>query len=164
MLLEARVDNDHLRQTLQEKLESDGNSFFQGGFLNNIVDLSLSSVTVLASLVATVLATADLMGVPRWVLAAIAAIPAAASSLQRIVAIRDRSNWYFMYVAQVRALAMQLQFNTAAKVERIAQERAEPEIAMETQWTRIGHLRSSPVSTRSANEHDKADVGVSTQY
>jgi hypothetical protein len=48
-----------------KELEEDGESSFRGGFWNNIFDLSLTIMTVLASLVATVLATSDEKGVPR---------------------------------------------------------------------------------------------------
>jgi hypothetical protein len=51
--------NNQTRDDLLSELEKDGDSFFSGGFWNNIIDLSLTVVAVLASLIATVLATVD---------------------------------------------------------------------------------------------------------
>ena len=85
------MSNETARNELIAELEADGESYFSGGFWNNIIDLSLTILTVLASLVATVLASANSQSVSKWVIAAVAAIPAGAASLQRIVGIRERS-------------------------------------------------------------------------
>lgn len=70
-----------------------------------VIDLSLAVFTVLASLVVTGLAAGTPENVSRWLIATIAAIPAAAVSVGKIVAVRERSNWYFMYAARVRSLS-----------------------------------------------------------
>jgi len=93
------------RDALIEELEDDGDLYFSGRFWSNIIDLSLIVLTVLASLIATVLAATARSSVSPWVVAGVAALPAAATSLQRIISIRERSNWYFMYAAHVRDLA-----------------------------------------------------------
>lgn len=130
--------DDPRRDELLEDLDSDGNSYFSGGFWNNIIDLSLTVGTVLASLVASVLAIAHSDRVHPWQIAIIAGIPAAAASIQKIVGVRERSNWYFMYAAQVRSLATRLRFAAAPNVEEIANERAKLEIKMEAEWTKLG--------------------------
>lgn len=132
------MPNQSRRDELLEELESDGESFFGGGFWNNIIDLSLTVFTVLASLVATGLAVGKPENVSRWLIATIAAIPAAAASIQKIIAVRERSNWYFMYAAQVRSLSTRLKFAEIPNVEEIANERARLEIKMEAEWTKIG--------------------------
>ena len=86
------MSDNRTRDDLVSQLEEDGESLFSGGFWNNIIDLSLTIVAVFASLVATILATTDAKDISRWIVAAVAAIPAAATSLQRIVGIRERSN------------------------------------------------------------------------
>jgi hypothetical protein len=130
------------REDFLSELEEDGNSFFEDGRRNNLIDLGLTISTILASLVATVLA-ADANSVSPWVLAAVAAIPAATASLQRIVGIRERSNHYFMYAAEVRALATQLKFSDDPNVEEFAHKRAEIEVEMEKAWAGIGHTGES---------------------
>jgi hypothetical protein len=138
------VENASARDKLMAELEDDGESFFSGGFWNNVIDLSLTVVTVLASLVATVLATTDPKDVSRWVVAAVAAIPAGAASMQRIIGIRERSNWYFLYAAQVRALATKLKYATAPNVEEFANKSADLEVEMEKEWLKIGHSGAAP--------------------
>jgi hypothetical protein len=64
------------REELLSELDDDGNSLFSGGVWNNVLDISLTSITVVASLVATALATTDSKDVARWMVAIIAAIPA----------------------------------------------------------------------------------------
>ena len=140
----SSMSNDNTRAELIEELEQDGESFFGGGFWNNIIDLSLTSVTVLASLVATVLATLDEKQIARWIVAAVAAIPAAAASLQRIIGIRERSNWYFLYAAEVRALATKLKYASAPNIEEFGNRRADLEVEMEKEWLKIGHSGAAP--------------------
>jgi hypothetical protein len=144
------VPNSSARDVLIHELEDDGDSFFSGGFWNNIIDLSLTVLTVFASLVATVLATTDPKEVSRWVVAAVAAIPAAAASLQRIIGIRERSNWYFLYAAQVRALATKLKYANAPDVEEFANKSAELEVEMEKEWLKIGHSGAAPAGRANA--------------
>jgi hypothetical protein len=130
------------REELLSELDDDGNSLFSGGVWNNVTDLSLTSITVIASLVATVLATTDSKDVARWAVATIAAIPAAATALQRIVGIRERSDWYFLYAARVRALATQLRYAANPDIEEYGKKFADLEEVMEAQWTKIGRSGS----------------------
>ena len=124
------------REELIEELVADGESYFSSGATNNIIDLTLIVLTVLASLAATVLATTS---VAKWIVAGVAAVPAAATSLQRIVGIRERSNWYFLHAANVRALATELKYASAPNLEEFSKKRGELEIEMEKQWLEIGH-------------------------
>ncbi len=127
-----------IRTQLLEELERDWNDYFSAGRLNNILDLALSILSVLASLAATVLLTAGAGTLSRWIIAAVAAVPAGSTSLQRIVGTRERSNWYFSHAAQVSALKTELQYATAPDIEDFARKRALIEVAMESQWSRIG--------------------------
>jgi hypothetical protein len=132
------------REDLIEELEYDGNLYFSGGFWNNIIDVSLISLTVIASLVATVLAAMKDEPVAKWVVAGVAAIPAAATSLQRIIGIRERANWYFLHAAQVRGLAKELKYAHDPDLEEFAKKRAALEIDMEKEWLKIGHSGAAP--------------------
>jgi hypothetical protein len=138
VLQEVNMPHGTKLEELLENPEADGQSFFAGGFWNNIIDLTLTGLTVLASLVATGLAAVNSKQIAGWEIAIVAGIPAAAASVQKIVAVRERSNWYFMYAAQVRSLATRLKFADAPNVEDIANERARLEIKMEADWTKIG--------------------------
>jgi hypothetical protein len=149
------VSNQLMRDQLLEELEQDGESFFSRGVWNNITDLSLTVAIVLASLVATGLAASDPRNVSRWLIATIAAVPAAAASIQKTVGVRERSNWYFMYAAQVRSLATKLKFADLPNVEQIAQKRASLELEMEAEWTKIGHSVAALTSRHEkVNSHE----------
>jgi hypothetical protein len=139
------MSRDAKLEELRADLESDGEAFFKSGFWNNIADLSLTIITVLASLVAAGLAVAEPNSFPRWLIPTLAAIPAAAATIQKVAGVRERSNWYFMYAAQVRSLATRLKYASSPNVEEMANERARIEIKMEEEWTKIG---SSAVSSR----------------
>jgi len=132
------------RDALIEELEDDGDLYFSGRFWSNIIDLSLIVLTVLASLIATVLAATARSSVSPWVVAGVAVLPAAATSLQRIISIRERSNWYFMYAAHVRALATELKYANDPNVEEFAKKRADLEVDMEKEWLKIGHAGAAP--------------------
>ena len=139
------MSNHPTRDELIGELEADGDLFFRGGVWNNVIDLLLTVVTVLASLVATVLATTDPKDVSRWIVASVAAIPAAAASLQRIIGIRERSYWYFLYAAHVRSLATKLKYADAPNVEEFANQRAEYGVEMEKEWLKIGGSGPAPL-------------------
>jgi hypothetical protein len=149
------MPDNQTRDALVSELEVNGDSLFSGGVLNNIIDLSLTIVTVLASLVATVLATTDPKDVSRLIVATVAAIPAAATSLQRIIAIRERSNWYFSSAARIRSLATALKYADSPSVQDFAQKYAELQKKMEEEWPGIGHSGAAqsgrhPSTTRAA--------------
>lgn len=132
------------RDELLQELEDDGEVFFDGGRLNNMSDLTLTIVSVFASLAATVLVSAP---VPRWSTAAVAAVPAACLALQKTLDPRGRSNWYFQYAALVRGLATELKYATAPVVEEYALRRAKLETQMEEEWRRIARSSAAPSST-----------------
>jgi hypothetical protein len=140
---------DHTkREQLIEELAHDGEEFFSSGRLNNIIDLSLSITTVLASLCAAGLAA---KGVAAWVIAIVAAVPAATTSIQKITGVRKRSNWNFIYAAQVRSLATRLEYAESATVEEIANDRARLEIDMEMEWAKLGSPAESSTQPHKKN-------------
>jgi hypothetical protein len=95
------VDEVPSRSELIEKFETDENSCFDFGATNNVTDITLTIISVFASLAATVL-----VAVTGWkiVAASVAAIPAACTSLQRIIDFRGRSHWYFQHSAASKHL------------------------------------------------------------
>ena len=127
------------RESLMDELETVGEIYFSSGRWNNISDLSLTILTVLASLAATGLASVEREAVSRWVIAGVAAIPAAASSLQRIIGIKEKSNWYFLCATRVRALATQLQYAKSPDIEDFGKKHADLQVEMEKEWLRLGH-------------------------
>lgn len=127
---------------LLEELKENGDVYFRAGAWNNVGDVALTITTVMASLAATVLAAAGLQGQSRWLVPAVAAIPAATATIQKTVRLRDRSNWYFICAARLRSLATRLEYGSSV-LEEIADKRAELEVEMEMQWTKIGSSESS---------------------
>lgn len=145
------MSENRTRDELISELEEDGDTFFSGGIRNNIIDLSLTIVIVLASLVATVLANSDPKVISRLIVATVAAIPAGAASLQRIIGIRERSNWYFLYAARVRSLATHLKYADAPNVEEFGKKYADLEEKMEEEWTKVGHSGAAPLGRRTSS-------------
>ena len=129
------------REELLQELFEDGEAFFSGGRFNNIFDIVLTVITVVASLAATGLAASG--QAPRWLLTTIAALPAAITGIQQAIDIRGRSNWYFLYAAKVRALEWKLKFADSPNIQEIAEERANLELVMEIEWPKVGHLLSA---------------------
>jgi hypothetical protein len=157
--MESAMSNDRTRTELIEELEKQADGLGNWGILNNIIDLSLTTVTILASLVATVLATSEQKNIARWIVATVAAIPAAAASLQRIIRIRERSNWYFLYAAQVQALATKLKFAAAPNIEEFGNRLAEIDVEMEKKWLEIGHSDAAPRGRAIAHSTERGRRG-----
>jgi hypothetical protein len=147
------MSNQSNRDELLRELHRDRKLYFRRGVWRNVHDLSLTILIVLASLLATGLAASDAKYIPRWVIAIVAALPAAAASIQNIIGIRERSNWYFMYAAQINALATTLKFSEADDVQEIALKRAALELKMESEWHKVGHSFAT-----SRIHHDKANT------
>src|SRR5262249_37156252 len=110
------------RDQLIQEIEDDAESFYAAGRVNNITDIVLSIAAILSSLVAAVAATVPVD--PRWIVATVAAVPAACASLQRVVDFRARSNWYFQFASRGRALAISLKYANAPDLEEFGQKRA----------------------------------------
>ena len=83
------MSTNNPRDELLHDLQVDWESCFASGKMNNITDVALSIVAILASLVATVLAGTETV---KWIVASVAAVPAACATLQRVVDFRGRSN------------------------------------------------------------------------
>jgi hypothetical protein len=123
------------RSEMIEEFIADQASCFSSGAINNITDISLTIVSVLASLAATVLVST---GICRILAASVAAVPAACTALQRIVDFRGRSIWYFRHAANLKALAVSLKFAKEPNLEEFAKKRADIEIEGESRWAGIG--------------------------
>ena len=91
---------------LIEDLDADVETSFRGGRKNNLADLWCSVGVIVASVMASILAAVS--GVPGWVTAAIAVLPALCGGLQRTLDFRGRSAWYFVKWGKLRALQLSL--------------------------------------------------------
>ena len=121
-------------------LNEDGESLFSSGRVNNIVDIVLALSIVLASLLAACLAALHLGD--RWFVALVAGVPAAAATIQNRVGVRERADWYFLYAAEVRALATELKYASSPNLDEFGKRRARLETTMEAEWRKIA--RHSP--------------------
>jgi hypothetical protein len=90
---------------------------------------------VLGSLAATVLVST---GAAKPLIASIAAIPSACTTLQRIVDFRGRSLWYFQHSANLKALTVSLRYAVNPDLEAFAQRRGDLELEAEQRWSQIG--------------------------
>ncbi len=131
------------RSELISELESDEKQCFEAGRLNNVTDICLSIASVLSSLVATVLVSS--VKEKLWVAGAFAALPAAFTSLQKIVDFRGRSLWYFGFSANLTALTVSLKYAKDPDLEDFAKRRASLEIEGDKQWAKLGRTSDSSV-------------------
>jgi hypothetical protein len=143
------MSTDNQRDELLRDLRNDWESCFESGKLNNITDVVLSIVAILASLIATVLAGTETV---KWVVATVAAVPAACATLQRVVDFRGRSNWYFRYSSNVRALANSLRFSDAPDVSDFARKWGDLDIEMDREWSQIGRSGAKPTARRGSGK------------
>jgi hypothetical protein len=127
------------RAELIDEIVADQESCFDSGATNNKTDIALTIISVLSSLAATVLVSATSLKI---VTACMAAVPAACTSLQKIIDFRGRSLWYFHHSANLKALALSLEFAKDPNLEEFARRRAEIEIDGEQRWARIGGARN----------------------
>ena len=126
-----------------QDLEADAAVQFSGGRSNNLWDVGLTIAAILTSLVAAMVASTD---VHRWIRVGIAAVPAGCTSIQKVVEVKARSNWYFNYAAHLRALATTVESSANPDLEEFAKIRAKIMVDMEDSWSRIGRGGSKPVS------------------
>ena len=134
-----------IRSALIAELEADRDASFSGGRSNNITDIVLSILSVFASLAATVLVATRC---PIAVSASMAAVPAACTSLQRIVNFRARSNWYFEQSSELAALAVSLRYAKDPDLEQFAKRRADLGTSGEKRWSQIGSGRIAMAQER----------------
>lgn len=123
------------RSELIEEFNADWEACFDSGTTNNVTDITLTIISVLTSLAATVLVSATTY---KTLAASVAAFPAACTALQRIVDFRGRSLWYFRHAANLKALALSIKYATNPDLEEFAKRRAELEIEGELRWAQIG--------------------------
>jgi len=124
---------------LLAEFEEDRAVSFRAGRLNNVTDITLSTLSVFASLAATVLIATKF---PITLAASMAAVPAACTSLQRIVNFRARSHWYFEQASQLTALVISLRYASHPDLGEFAEKRANLEIAGEKRWSQLGSDRT----------------------
>jgi hypothetical protein len=129
------------RAELIREFAEDEESCFDSGRLNNISDIALSIVSVLGSLAATVLVST---GAAKALIATFAAVPAASTTLQRIIDFRGRSLWYFRHSANLKALTVSLRYATNPDLEAFARRRADLEVEAEQRWAQIGSGNDAP--------------------
>jgi hypothetical protein len=129
-----------VRSEMIAEFEADRDVAFRGGRMNNVTDIILSTLSVFASLAATVLVATRC---PIALSASMAAVPAACTSLQRIVNFRARSHWYFEHASQLTALAIALRYANSPNLEDFAEKRASLEIASEKHWSQLGSDRAA---------------------
>jgi hypothetical protein len=122
-------------QQFLEDLEADAEVHFDGGRSNHLWDIGLTLAAIVTSLIAAVVVAAD---VPRWIRVGVAALPAACTSIQKVVEVRARSNWYFDYAARLRALAVIVESARSPNLEEFAKKRAAIDLGMERAWRQIG--------------------------
>jgi hypothetical protein len=129
------MENKQPKDKFVKLWNEEGEQFYGGGIFNNVVDIVLSVLTVVASLAAACLAVSDVR--KRWLIALLAGLPATFTSIQAKVGIRERSDWYFFYASEVRSLALDLECANSPNLEDFAKRRGKLEKSMEAEWKKI---------------------------
>jgi hypothetical protein len=137
------VPNVPTADDLLRDMETDAEQYFDRGKNNNIIDISLTIAAIVSSLAAASVAATD---VQRFIRVGVAAIPAAFTSIQKVVEVKARSNWYFNYATRLRVLAATLQYSQNPDLEDFAKQRANIDLEMEQAWGQIGQREVKPVT------------------
>ena len=130
-------DNQTKKEFIRD-LEKDAWEDYVAGRRHNLTDTFITVVIVIASLAATILAATS--NVYPWLIAAVAAIPAACTSLQRIIGFRERSDWYFLHADKLRELLFELKYAKAPDLEDFGRRRAKIEVEVGAQWRQRNKL------------------------
>jgi hypothetical protein len=138
-----------MAEGLLRSIEADAEEYFDGGRTSNLWDMALTISVIVTSLIAAIVASLDTY---RWIRIGIATLPAAIASIQKITDVKSRSNWYFLYAARLRALAVSLEFALEPNVEEFAKKKAAIDLAMEKAWGGIGRKGSASIAA-SASKH-----------
>lgn len=117
---------------LLDDIRGEANVCFDGGRTNNLSDLGCAIGAIAASAIAAVLAAIN--GVPGWLTAIIAGLPAVLASLQRVVDFRGRSAWYFIKYSKLRDLSLRMQFDETIKSADAAARYGAILTEMEERW------------------------------
>jgi hypothetical protein len=117
-----------------QEIQRESQIYRRLGKRNNLADVTLTMMSILGSLAAAVLGAS--MAAPYWA-AGLAALPAACTSFQRVVRLRERSTLHFEYSAAVKALFTRLKYAKAPDLEAFAEERARLGVGRETRWSEL---------------------------
>jgi|GEM_PF-4800662 len=131
------ADKTYTRQMLINDIERDVKCGYKSGVKNNLTDVGLSIVLTASSLAAAVLLSVNHKSVSPWMIAAVAAIPAACRTLQSIVDFRRRSNWYFSYTDALQQLVLELKYDDAADLKQYAVRLGNLEVEHGKVWTQV---------------------------
>jgi hypothetical protein len=118
-------------EDLARQLENEVERYSGLGRMNNLSDVALTMVSIVGSIAGAVVAASRLA--PFWA-AGCAALPAACTSYQRIVQLRERAFLHFEYAAQVEALALRLKTASAPDMAAFGQEWGEMITDRERRW------------------------------
>ncbi|MBP1777213.1 MAG: hypothetical protein H6Q86_3223 [candidate division NC10 bacterium] len=118
---------------LVEDLDAEVETSFKGGRKNNLADIWCSVGVIVASVLASILAAVS--GVPGWVTAAIAVLPALCGGLQRTLDFRGRSAWYFVKWGRLRALQLTLKGDPDLPRKDVSLQYGEILRDMENRWS-----------------------------
>ena len=129
------------KDTLLGSLEADAEIYFDAGRDINFTDMGLTIGAILSSLAAAAVAATHVL---RWIRVLVAAVPAGVTSIQSVIDVKARSNWYFDYAAQLRALALSLEFTESPNLSDFAKKRAAIDLGMQDAWNKIGRGKLRP--------------------
>lgn len=134
---------------LVDEISAEADVSFEGGRTNNLSDLGCAIGAIASSFLVAVLAAVS--NTPGWLVAAVAALPALFTSLQRIMDFRGRSAWYFVKYAKLRDLGLTLKYNPNFPPVEAAKQFGAILKEMEERWSDFVRSGSSPPAKSSTS-------------
>jgi hypothetical protein len=135
-------------ESLLNELKADADDHLDSGRSNNILDIGLTVSVVSASLIAAGLAAAKLPDSCNWLTVVFAALPAAVTSVQARLRVRELSTWYFRYSTALRGIERELRYSAKADVSEIVAKRNRLDETFETQWFELKTRPEPPESAK----------------
>jgi hypothetical protein len=129
------------RDDLMNEIDLEARASLSAGQRYYLTDLGCLIGTVSSSFLAAVLVVGNS---PRtWVTAAVAAMPAMFTALQRVIDLRGRGQWYLSRATHLRTLARSLKYEQLG-VEDAAKKFGELEAEMDRHWVELlGHFNQA---------------------
>jgi hypothetical protein len=142
------------RDDLMNEIDLEARASLSAGQRYYLTDLGCLIGTVSSSFLAAVLVVGNS---PRtWVTAAVAAMPAMFTALQRVIDLRGRGQWYLSRATHLRTLARSLKYEQLG-VEDAAKKFGELEAEMDRRWVKLLGTSTKPIQKVSGGSDSVSD-------
>jgi hypothetical protein len=120
------------RDEFANDLKAEAVDYWSLGRMNNLWDVALTMISIVGSIAGAVVSASG--KAPLWA-ALWASLPAACTSYQRIIQLRERACLHFEYAAEVEALELKTRTAESPDLEALGREWGELIKERENRWT-----------------------------